>query len=150
MPLLPDDVTAEEVAELRMPAGLPVRRPTIVRPGEPPIFRESGTARGRALAVVAAGRWRVLCPTCGNAEAAHTSSGGRVELYRCSRCHNSAAGKRPFQVLWPSREQAGRIERILACRPQLETRNWIPGESLHMLCAENVQHGCAVPALAEV
>lgn len=147
MPLLPDDVTPEEVAEFRMPAGLPVRRPTIVRPGEPPIFREHGTARGRALAVVAEGRWTVVCPTCGMRLPAHTSSGGRVELVRCTRCHNSAAGKRPFPVLWPSREQAGRIERILACRPDVKTRNWIPGESLHMLAAENVEHGCAVPAL---
>jgi len=149
MPLLPDDVTAEEVAELRMPRGLPTRKPTIVLPGEPPIFRESGTARGRALALVVGGRWVVRCPTCNLHEPGHTSSGGRVELFRCRRCSNSAAGKRPFEVLWPSREQAQRIWSILACRPDPQTRNWVPGESLHMLCAENIQHGCAVPALSE-
>lgn len=147
MPLLPDDVTAEEVAELRMPAGLPSRKPNIVLPGEPPIFREHGTARGKALAMIVGGRWVIACPTCPQRAAAHTSSGGRVELFRCPLCHNAAAGKRPFQVLWPSRAQAGRIERILACRPDPATRNWVPGESLHMLCAENIQHGCAVPAL---
>lgn len=149
MPLLPDDVTAGEVAELRMPAGLPRRKPNIVLPGQPPIFQESGTARGRALVLVAAGRWVIRCPTCNLHEPAHTPAGARVELFRCSRCHNSAAGRRPFQVLWPSREQAGRISRILGCRPDPQTRNWVPGESLHMLCAENIQHGCAVPALSE-
>lgn len=133
-----------------MPRGLPTRKPNIVLPGQPPIFRESGTARGRALVMVIEGRWAVVCPTCSMKMPAHTASGGRVELVRCPRCENSAAGKRPFQVLWPTREQAGRIERILACRPEPSTRNWIPGESLHMLAAENIQHGCAVPALSEV
>lgn len=150
MPLLPDDVTPEEVAELRMPPGLPTRKPNIVRPGEPPIFRESGTARGRALVMVIGGRWVIACPTCPRRVPAHTAAGGRVELFRCPLCHNSAAGKRPFPVLWPTVEQAARISRILACRPDPKTRNWIPGESLHMLAAENIEHGCAVPALSEV
>lgn len=149
MPLLPDDVTPEEVAELRMPKGLPARRPNIVLPGEPPIFREHGTARGRALVIVVGGRWLIQCPTCPQRVPAHTPAGGRVELFRCPLCHNSAAGKRPFPVLWPSRAQADRIAMVLRCRPDPQTRNWVPGESLHMLCAENIQHGCAVPALSE-
>jgi hypothetical protein len=33
------------------------------------------------------------------------------------------------------------VERLLTFRPDVTTRNWVPGETLHDLLAENVAHG---------
>jgi hypothetical protein len=147
MPHLPDDVTLDELAALQMPPGPATRKSNIVRKGQAPIFVEHGKARGRAHVFVSNGRWRILCPTCHYRSPAYDARGERITETRCARCHNSAAGKRIFDVLWPTPEQQARIEAVLLCRPEQATRNWHPGESLGMLVVENVAHGCAVPEL---
>lgn len=46
-------------------------------------------------------------------------------------------------LIWPADPDA--IEAILQLRPVRRTRNWVPGETLNQLMAENAEHGC-IPA----
>lgn len=47
-----------------------------------------------------------------------------------------------YTVVWPDHE---RIDRILAQR-LLVNQNWEPGEPISLLVAENLEHGCGLPA----
>jgi hypothetical protein len=75
-----------------------------------------------------AGNWINDCPLCRGAQL--TSLGDR-----CVDCGLL------LEVRWPSDEVRYGVERLLSQRPISHTRNWSPGESLHDLLAENVQHG---------
>ncbi len=50
-------------------------------------------------------------------------------------------------VVWPP--NVADIEYLLAVRPDPITRNWEPGETVHALLAENVEHGLAPLMLAD-
>lgn len=75
------------------------------------------------------GRWIVQCLTCTDAL---TLTPG-TPLFRCWTCGLEA------EILWPINTEA--IERLLLMRPLEQHRNWLPGETLHDLLAENVAHG---------
>lgn len=77
------------------------------------------------------GRWVIDCPTC---TSALTLPPG-AEAFACWDCGARAV------VEWPAPEFVAGVERLLSMRPAVETRNWVPGETLHDLLAENVQHG---------
>jgi hypothetical protein len=47
-----------------------------------------------------------------------------------------------YDVLWPDTD---RIMAVLRERPKTSNQNWMPGESISQLVAENLEHGCAVP-----
>ena len=74
------------------------------------------------------GRWIVPCPECPNAERAG-------ELLRCSECGVSG------RVVWP--EDRAEIERLMVGRP-VAAQSWVPGESVDVLAAENIEHGVSV------
>lgn len=97
--------------------------------------------RPPAVAYVNNGRWVARCtrPGCMSAEAAGPRDDGRGDggLHRdhfeCSEC-----GWR-CDVEWPA--EIERIERLLAQRPLRVNRNWMPGEPVLDLVAENVMNG---------
>jgi hypothetical protein len=63
----------------------------------------------------------------------------------CVRCGNQAWGGGWRTIAAPPEAERRLIEAVLACRPDLETRNWEPGESVADLIAENIAHGVPIP-----
>lgn len=59
----------------------------------------------------------------------------------CVRCGNAAASGCWRPVLLPPADERAAIEAVLACRPDIATRNWAPGETVADLVAENAAHG---------
>ena len=85
------------------------------------------------------GRWVVRCPRplCTNALTLPPGT----SMYTCAGpggCGGEAV------VVWPPDPQA--IEALLRLRPIERTRNWLPGESIADLIAENAAHGCTPPS----
>jgi hypothetical protein len=60
-------------------------------------------------------------------------------VFRCADCGTGA------DVVWPPFVEDA--ERLLMMRPDPRTRNWLPGEDLHDLLAENMVHGVLADAL---
>lgn len=95
----------------------------------------------RAMARVSWGRWVADCPRTGCPNAEHFGrdpGSGHVggltgSAFRCALCQLHCP------AIWP--ENVDDIVRLLSVRPVPATRNWSPGETLHDLLAENVQHG---------
>jgi hypothetical protein len=89
------------------------------------------------------GRWVARCPRplCTNALAVEP---GQL-LFVCTGLGGCGIDA---PVVWPADPQA--IEMILEMRPVSRTRNWVPGETLEDLLAENAAHGCLPPALLEL
>jgi hypothetical protein len=89
------------------------------------------------------GMWMARCPRlplgCTNAEHYGPDPiGGHVggltdSGFRCARCHLECP------AVWPRARRV--IERLLAARPIPDTRNWMLGEPIKFLIAENIQHG---------
>jgi hypothetical protein len=95
----------------------------------------------RATAYVSMGVWVAGCPRPWCIHADHCGPGpqtGRVggltlDLWHCFRCGLVCPAD------WPA--AAADINALLAARPQPETRNWLPGETVEDLLAENAIHG---------
>ena len=89
-----------------------------------------------AIAHVNEGRWIANCPAaeCAAALVLHESA-----PFLCPLCLNAAAGYMPRRVEWPA--EAAEIEAALVLRPLAITRNWVPGEPVADLLAENVRKG---------
>ncbi len=105
-------------------------------------WRHSGHAKlGPIHPQVNHGRWIVECPCCPSAALA--GPGFVTDRFLCAECGSSAAGGRYFEVVWPDREMTRRVMRLLAIRPDVENRNWFPGEPVEILEAENIEHGLA-------
>lgn len=84
------------------------------------------------------GRWVVGCPDCGSAQLACRTD----PRFVCVECGNVAVNGAFRPVAWP--RAAAAIERLLDARPDLSTQNWVPGETVAQLAAENKALG--VPA----
>lgn len=82
------------------------------------------------VATVNHGRWVADCPTCLAAQVVDPAD----PRFWCPLCQ--PAGWRP--ITFPDDVHA--IADLLLQRPAPQTRNWIPGESLDQLAAEN-EHG---------
>lgn len=77
------------------------------------------------------GRWVADCPRCPSAlwvEPGNTS-------VKCIDCGL------PYETVWPSGDMIAGVERLLSARPNVVSRNWEPGESLHDLLSQNIEHG---------
>jgi hypothetical protein len=79
---------------------------------------------------VYAGNWIADCPVCRSA-AVRWFGDPRWECRDCGMT---------VEVLWPTDQLRAGVERLLMMRPLQHTRNWFPGETLHDLLAENIQH----------
>ena len=97
-------------------------------------------SRPVVLARAYAGRWIADCPVCSSAAVQPTNR----PTWNCQDC-----GTR-LEVRWPSDDMRQGVERLLSQRPIAHTRNWFPGETLHDLLAENVQHGIGPSAPGEM
>lgn len=80
------------------------------------------------------GIWKARCE-CAGCEVVDLDE----PLFMCCSCWNRAEGHRWRPVVLPDEREA--IERALLLRPMVENRNWLAGESLAALEAENVEHG---------
>ena len=89
------------------------------------------TLRPVTLARAYCGMWIVDCPRCRDAR--HLPFG--TTAYECVYC---GLGMEPA---WPSEAMRAGVERLLSMRPIAYNRNWTPGETLHDLLAENIEHG---------
>ncbi|MEA2703909.1 MAG: hypothetical protein QOD63_1854 [Actinomycetota bacterium] len=109
------------------------------RNGVPP-FEPQGFAVGVALpAQVKDGQWVVRCDGCRNAQFT-----ARAEpRFFCVRCLNSTHGGQWVAVAWPVDSEKG--EAVLLARPLFQSRNWLAGETLADLVAENRAHRDPVP-----
>ena len=88
-------------------------------------------APGVSVAFADWGSWKARCAWCTSALALSRFQEGFV----CWDCG------RPVEVVWPSAAMVRGVERLLTMRPDPMNWNWLPGESLHDLLAENVAHG---------
>lgn len=75
------------------------------------------------------GRWVVECPDCSGAQMASPDD----PRFMCTICANVAVEGMWRPVTWPT--EAVAIDDVLSARPLLN-RNWIPGETLDDLAAE--------------
>lgn len=65
----------------------------------------------------------------------------------CLRCRNGATGRGWRPILVPVEAIRHQIEAVLLCRPNVDDRNWEPGETIDDLLAQNREHGDPVPDL---
>ena len=123
MPLLP--------ARLRgLGAGGYVR--AIVAQSRGTIQPPKGDAAGPTVqAEINHGRWLVKCPWCAGAEPVDKDD----LFFYCLNCLNAAVGGGRVPVAMPQRTAA--LEALLVKRPSDENRNWLPGQALAEIAAEN-------------
>lgn len=91
----------------------------------------------KAYLYVDKGRLFVRCPWCPSIEYAHTDD----HRFFCSDCLNAPVKGAPIEVVWPDEFEEG--EAVLNRRPDRATRNWLLGETVDDLRAENIAHGVA-------
>jgi hypothetical protein len=82
------------------------------------------------------GRWVVRCPFCPGAQLADPE---RTTRFLCVDCLNEAVGGQWVAVEWPPEPED--IEEVLEVRPDPDTQNWLPGETVEDLLRENSERG---------
>lgn len=109
------------------------------------VFRASGNStyninstsdEAPAYAHISHSRLVALCPNCGGAEAVWRE-GPHVML--CANCGNADIQGRLRTVILP--DNLNEIEQLLMQRSNPATRNWLSGETIEELEAENIGHG---------
>lgn len=101
-----------------------------------------------ALVRVHWGRWIADCPRPGCTNSEHHGAdpvtrhvGGLTgSAFRCAHCSLAC------QAVWPP--NVDDINTLLSQRPVPSTRNWLPGETLHDLLVQNLEHGLLTGPLA--
>jgi hypothetical protein len=90
------------------------------------------------------GHWVARCPRqgCHNAEQVGrcddgTTGGLDGQRFYCRESHGGCGFT--CAADWPP--NISDIEKLVMCRPVPATRNWLPGEDLHDLLQENLEHG---------
>jgi len=76
------------------------------------------------------GRWVVECPDCCGAQIASAVD----YRFMCTVCANVAVEGLWRSVIWP--EEYAEIDEALCCRENTANQNWVPGETLEELKAE--------------
>lgn len=100
----------------------------VLNPPPAGYLKPQGTTANPALLVHANhGSWQTLCPFCPSAQhAAETDP-----WFYCADCQNEAVNHQLIPVVWPLNQ--AEIEAALMLRPDPETRNWEPGETITAL-----------------
>lgn len=93
------------------------------------------------------GRWIARCPCKARPTKRRPEAPGGVVWLEypyiwCVRCKNRATAGAWRRVILPADRE--RIEALLLARPDPETRNWLPSESVADLERENIEHGEAI------
>lgn len=89
------------------------------------------------------GRWVVQCPSNDCVAAEKLDAGATAVVCRCTDQQVCAHGPHCSTIIepvWPANPDV--IEATVAAR-RIEHRNWLPGETLDDLLAENAAHGVA-------
>lgn len=94
--------------------------------GIPPSDLVGGRSRKKVAAYINHGRWVADCP-CGGAELVTEN-----EPMLCGSCGMTSPVDFP--------EGQAEIERLLLQR-EMRNRNWLPGESVEQIAAENIENG---------
>lgn len=89
-----------------------------------------------ARAYVQRSQWIVACPWCDQTQVTSPADPKMC----CPACHNDGRSQWA-RVVFPDCLEA--IEGVLNLRPKLDTRNWVLGETVADLEAENAQHEVA-------
>ena len=96
------------------------------------------------MAWLSAGKWIASCPRpfCLNAEGFGPQQDGVAggltgTTFHCREAYGGCGLTCPAD--WPT--NVADIEALVMPRPVPATRNWLPGESLGDLLAENIEHG---------
>lgn len=97
-----------------------------------PVIPQARAVGGDLPAYVNHGRWVVNCPSCPSAQNASFDD----PWFWCPTC---GSGGMWHKVTFPKQRTA--IEVLLEKRPDITTRNWLPGESVADLRRENTDHG---------
>jgi hypothetical protein len=95
---------------------------------------------GVAYAEAICGQWAARCPRPDCANAMPLIAGQDIFV-----CDSLGGCGFVADIVWPPDPQA--IEAILMMRPVFTTRNWLLGETLEDLLAENAAHGCLPPEM---
>lgn len=117
--------------------GLTAAETAVVRYGNDPSVALNAPTDPNTVAVayVNNGRWVVECPHgCGSAQYASKDD----RRFWCVECGNGGSGKWAT-VAWPDDPAA--IDNALSVRPEPQTANWLPGETIAALVAENKANG---------
>jgi hypothetical protein len=80
------------------------------------------------------GRWIAECPDCHGAQLACWTD----HRFLCNECGNVAVAGLWRAIIWPDDREA--IETVLDQRSPVN-QNWLPGETIEYLRAENAAHG---------
>lgn len=123
----PDELAFVRTYLMNMPS---VLRPT--EPGDPSVPSE---AYG-ALPVVNHGRWVIGCPFCNSAQLAFQ----RQTVFWCVECGNETVQSQWLSVRWPIDSEMADITAALEARPDWTSRNWVTGQPVPELWAENIEH----------
>lgn len=81
------------------------------------------------------GRWIVDCPWCTSCQMASEED----HRFFCTHCSNGAVGGKWIGVIWPDDREE--IEAVVGRRPNPKNRNFLPGETVVDLRAENLLYG---------
>lgn len=81
--------------------------------------------------------WVVRCPFCAGSQVVDLG-----EPFYCVDCCMQANAGLPMEIFVPTERRE--IERLLLMRPDPNTRNWLFGETVENLQAENLEHGLEV------
>lgn len=81
-------------------------------------------------------RWIVECPFCGSAQVGSPDD----PRFLCVECVNAPVDSAYLQVRYPSVQARALIEDALAARPLRANVNWVPGETVNELLAQNVEN----------
>jgi len=92
--------------------------------------------RGSVQAEINHGRWIAHC-ACGGAEDVAPAE----PVFYCLSCGNADNDGRVMKIEFPDPSDREAIEAELLKRPEMETRNWLPSETMDDLIAENRKHG---------
>lgn len=95
------------------------------------------TALPVAHAFVNAGRWMTQCPFgCGSAQVISETD----RFWYCVTCANYSANGHSIPIMWPAADFCIALEDLLIERPAI-FQNWVPGETLEQIQAENIARG---------
>lgn len=104
-----------------------------------PLDLAAETAGGPVAVYANHGRWVVDCPDCNAAQLTHPSD----PRFLCNVCGNVGNGRRFRPVIWPRGHE--KLGELLDARADVELQNWLPGETVGDLRAENALLEGAVP-----
>ena len=99
-------------------------------------FPDPAQAKGTVDAYLNEARWVVACPNkCGGA----VMVTAKDPLFVCYECGSPENGGQWYHVRFPADKR--QIEAAVRIRTRVEHANWMPGETVAHLHAENAAHG---------